>query len=164
MARHRRQTVGPILAKPGSAVTIPAAIQDFWQAFSATVAHDPSERFLEVSHFDDNAPGADELAALVSAGTKRATASLVGQSGRMATSGRPSFPFKVGRWSRPTAPRRVARKPRDGLSRSLGYSILTRSHDAAIGEFLQRSSDGPVFPSRTCFGMAVTQHRSRELK
>ena len=60
-----------------SAVTLPAAIEPFWRAFRATLDHDPTPRFYEAFHFDDNAPSADELAALVLAGRKRATASLV---------------------------------------------------------------------------------------
>ena len=58
-------------------VSIPASIEAFWQAFTSTLGHDPSDRFYEAFHFDDNAPSADELAALVLAGRKRATASLV---------------------------------------------------------------------------------------
>jgi uncharacterized protein YhfF len=46
-------------------------------AYSATLAHDPSPCFYEAFHFDDNAPSADELAALVLSGRKRATAGLL---------------------------------------------------------------------------------------
>ena len=56
---------------------IPPSIHAFWRAFTSTIGHDPSDRFYEAFHFDDNAPSADELAALVLAGTKRATAGLV---------------------------------------------------------------------------------------
>ena len=56
---------------------LPPHLQPFWQAFAATRTSDPAARFLEAFHFDDNAPSADELAALVLAGTKRATAGLV---------------------------------------------------------------------------------------
>ena len=56
---------------------IPAAIQPFWSEFASSLGHDPADRFYEVFHFDDNAPSADELAALVLAGRKRATAALV---------------------------------------------------------------------------------------
>jgi len=57
-------------------VPIPASIQSFWAKFAAAVGYDPSDRFYEVFHFDDNAASADELAALVLAGKKRATAAL----------------------------------------------------------------------------------------
>ena len=53
------------------------AIQAFWSAFASNLAHDPSDRFYEAFYFDDNAPSADELAALVLSGRKRATAALV---------------------------------------------------------------------------------------
>ncbi len=56
---------------------IPPSIHAFWHAFTSTLAHDPSDRFYEAFHFNDNAPSADKLAALVLAGRKRATASLV---------------------------------------------------------------------------------------
>jgi uncharacterized protein YhfF len=58
-------------------VGIPPSIHAFWRAFTSTIGHDPSDRFYEAFHFDDNAPSADELAALVLAGTKRAGAALV---------------------------------------------------------------------------------------
>ena len=58
-------------------MSIPPSIHAFWRAFTSTIGHDPSDRFYEAFHFDDNAPSADELAALVLAGTKRATAGLV---------------------------------------------------------------------------------------
>ena len=58
-------------------MTIPPSIHAFWSAFTATIGHDPSDRFYEAFHFDDNAPDADGLAALVLAETKRATAALV---------------------------------------------------------------------------------------
>jgi uncharacterized protein YhfF len=48
-----------------------------WAAYAASCSADPTPRFLEAFHFDDNAPSADELAALVLAGTKRATAALL---------------------------------------------------------------------------------------
>jgi uncharacterized protein YhfF len=51
--------------------------RDFWQAFSATQAEDPTPRFLEVLYFDDNEPSANELADLVLSGRKRATAALL---------------------------------------------------------------------------------------
>lgn len=58
-------------------MTIPPSIRAFWDTFTSTLGHDPSDRFYEAFHFDDNAPSADGLAALVLAGTKRATAGLV---------------------------------------------------------------------------------------
>jgi len=58
-------------------VTIPPSIQSFWSAFTSSIGHDPSDRFYEAFYFDDNAPRADELAALVLVGKKRATAALV---------------------------------------------------------------------------------------
>ncbi|MFN0183238.1 MAG: ASCH domain-containing protein [Aquabacterium sp.] len=48
-----------------------------WDAYRATQPEDIGPRFLEAFHFCDNAADADELAALVEAGTKRATAALV---------------------------------------------------------------------------------------
>ena len=56
--------------------SIPARCRALWAAYAATCSVDPTPRFLEAFHFDDNAPSADELAALVLAGTKRATAAL----------------------------------------------------------------------------------------
>lgn len=58
-------------------MSIPPHIAAFWQAFAATQATDPTPRFFEAFHFDDNQPSADALAALVLAGRKRATAGLV---------------------------------------------------------------------------------------
>ena len=58
-------------------MTIPALIAPFWQLFVRSQQEDPTPRFMEAFHFDDNEPSADELARLVLAGTKRATASLV---------------------------------------------------------------------------------------
>ena len=48
----------------------------FWEAFRVQHLQVPAEPY-EVFYFDDNQPSADELAALVMAGTKRATASLL---------------------------------------------------------------------------------------
>jgi uncharacterized protein YhfF len=56
---------------------IPARHLAFWQAFVRTRGTDPTPHFLEAFHFDDNQPSADELAALVLAGRKRATAGLL---------------------------------------------------------------------------------------
>jgi len=58
-------------------LTIPPSIQAFWSEYASTRDRDPTDRFYEAFHFDDNAPSADELAALVLAGQKRATAALV---------------------------------------------------------------------------------------
>jgi uncharacterized protein YhfF len=58
-------------------MSIPPSIQDFWNSFTATLGQDPAARGYEVFHFHDTAAGADELAALVLAGKKRATAGLL---------------------------------------------------------------------------------------
>jgi uncharacterized protein YhfF len=58
-------------------MTIPAHVERFWKEFAASQAVDPTPRFLEAFHFDDNQPSADELAQLVLEGTKRATAGLL---------------------------------------------------------------------------------------
>lgn len=58
-------------------MSIPPSILAFWRTFTSAVGHDPTDRFYEAFYFDDSAPSADELAALVLAGTKRATAALV---------------------------------------------------------------------------------------
>ncbi len=58
-------------------MVIPPSIQAFWDTFTSALGHDPSDRFYEAFHFDDNAPSADELAALVLSGRKRATAGLL---------------------------------------------------------------------------------------
>ena len=55
---------------------VPPRYREFWQAFAATRASDPTARFLEAFHFDDNEPSANELSRLVLAGRKRATAAL----------------------------------------------------------------------------------------
>jgi len=56
---------------------IPPPLRPFWEAFTRAIGHDPSERFYEAFHFDDHQESADHLAALVLAGTKRATAGLL---------------------------------------------------------------------------------------
>ena len=56
---------------------IPAQLHGFWQRFAATIETDPTPRFLEAFYFDDNECSASELAALVLAGRKRATAGLL---------------------------------------------------------------------------------------
>ena len=58
-------------------MSIPSNIAVFWDAFSADVGQDCSDRFFEAFHFDDNEATANELADLVLAGVKRATAGLV---------------------------------------------------------------------------------------
>jgi uncharacterized protein YhfF len=58
-------------------MAIPARYITFWETFTSTRADDPTQRFLEAFHFDDNQPSADELARLVLAGRKRATAGLL---------------------------------------------------------------------------------------
>jgi uncharacterized protein YhfF len=58
-------------------MTVPDRCATFWRAFARTRSVDPTPRFLEAFHFDDNASDADALVALVLAGRKRATASLL---------------------------------------------------------------------------------------
>ncbi|MDM0034695.1 ASCH domain-containing protein [Variovorax sp. J22P271] len=58
-------------------ISIPQEIQPFWDSFRASAAVDPTPRFCEAFHFGDTEALADELAALVLAGTKRATATLL---------------------------------------------------------------------------------------
>lgn len=55
---------------------IPAAIRPFWAQYAAVAGEEVSARFYEAFHFDANEASANDLAALVMAGTKRATASL----------------------------------------------------------------------------------------
>jgi uncharacterized protein YhfF len=56
---------------------IPRSIQPFWDDFHAAIGGDALALFYEAFHFDDNEPSANELAQLVLAGTKRATACLL---------------------------------------------------------------------------------------
>ncbi len=56
---------------------IPKAVRPFWGEFQAAVDYDASERFYEAFHFDDNERDANDLAKLVLAGTKCATAGLL---------------------------------------------------------------------------------------
>lgn len=58
-------------------MAIPASIQAFWSAFTSAIGRDVSGSFYEASYFGDSALLADELAALVLAGRKRATAGLL---------------------------------------------------------------------------------------
>lgn len=57
-------------------MTVPVAIQPFWNAFLAVHGRDATPLFYEAFHFDDNERSANELAALVLSGQKRATAAL----------------------------------------------------------------------------------------
>lgn len=56
---------------------IPPPIAEFWRRFLSQAGEDSSARFFEAFHFDDNEPSANALAALVLAGIKQATASLL---------------------------------------------------------------------------------------
>jgi uncharacterized protein YhfF len=63
--------MNPALANPSP------ELQSFWALYVSKLNDDPSERFFEAFHFDDNEPSADELAQLVVRGRKRATAALL---------------------------------------------------------------------------------------
>lgn len=56
---------------------MPELVRDFWAECETALDGNLSSRFYEVFHFDDNEKGANALAGLVLAGTKRATASLL---------------------------------------------------------------------------------------
>jgi len=56
---------------------VPPAARAFWARFESVAGSDASARFYESFHFGDSESLANELAALVDAGTKRATASLL---------------------------------------------------------------------------------------
>ena len=56
---------------------MPAECRPFWEAFAKTCTADPTPRLLEAFFFDDNERSANQLAALVLAGRKRATAALL---------------------------------------------------------------------------------------
>jgi uncharacterized protein YhfF len=58
-------------------MNVPAHIAPFWRSFAQGQTEDPTPRFFEAFYFDDNERSADELAVLVLAGRKRATAGLV---------------------------------------------------------------------------------------
>jgi uncharacterized protein YhfF len=58
-------------------MSIPNHVAAFWQSFVQSRAEDPTPRFFEAFHFDDNERSANQLAQLVLAGRKRATAGLV---------------------------------------------------------------------------------------
>ena len=57
-------------------MSIPGHIVPFWQLFVQSQPEDSTSRFFEAFHFDDNESSANELAQLVLAGRKRATAGL----------------------------------------------------------------------------------------
>ena len=52
------------------------AVAEFWKKFCDASGADRTASFYEAFHFDDNEASANQLGALVLAGTKRATASL----------------------------------------------------------------------------------------
>jgi uncharacterized protein YhfF len=56
---------------------LPARHRLLWAAFIKTQAEDPTPRFLEAFHFDDNEQSANSLARLVLKGQKRAAAALL---------------------------------------------------------------------------------------
>ena len=56
---------------------LPPGVHAFWAEFLSVAGGDASARFYESFHFGDSESLADELAALVLAGAKRATASLL---------------------------------------------------------------------------------------
>ena len=58
-------------------IEIPPTDRPFWAGFEAAAGRGAAARFYESFHFGDSEALANELAALVVAGTKRATASLL---------------------------------------------------------------------------------------
>lgn len=60
-----------------SAQAIPPAARDFWARFESSSGIRGTARFYGAGHFDDNETSANELAHLVVAGRKRATAGLL---------------------------------------------------------------------------------------
>jgi len=62
---------------PALNIEMPPAARAFWAGFESIAGSDASARFYESFHFGDGESLANELAALVVAGTKRATASLL---------------------------------------------------------------------------------------
>ncbi|MEQ1832935.1 MAG: GNAT family N-acetyltransferase, partial [Candidatus Eisenbacteria bacterium] len=64
-------------ASGADARTVPARVRPFWEAFLATQPAGTAARFREAFYFADSEHVADELARLVLAGRKRATASLL---------------------------------------------------------------------------------------
>jgi uncharacterized protein YhfF len=75
LASHRRRPLSSNVRR--HKMNIPVRYQEFWDSFAKTRDTDPTSRFLEAFYFDDNQPSADELARLVVAGRKRATAALL---------------------------------------------------------------------------------------
>ena len=57
-------------------MTVPPSIQPFWDAFLAASGRDGTPLFYEAFHFSDDERSANDLAALVLSGRKRATAAL----------------------------------------------------------------------------------------
>jgi uncharacterized protein YhfF len=63
-----------------SNLAMPGQVQPFWDRFvtaSGLASEEATARFYEVFHFDDNESDANQLAALVLNGQKRATAGLL---------------------------------------------------------------------------------------
>lgn len=60
-----------------STPTIPPAASEFWARFASASGVHGTERFYGAGHFDDNEESANELARLVAAGRKQATAGLL---------------------------------------------------------------------------------------
>lgn len=58
-------------------MSVPERYRRVWEAFARSQAADPTPRFVEAFFFDDNEPSANELAALVVSGQKKATAALL---------------------------------------------------------------------------------------
>ena len=76
-------------------MTIPPTIEPFWRSFCATAGEDRSDRFFEAFHFDDNAPSANALAALVLARVKRATSTMWASIARPAPRRRSAFGVRI---------------------------------------------------------------------
>ena len=58
-------------------IEVPPTARAFWAGFESVAGRGVANRFYESFHFGDSESMANELAALVVAGTKRATASLL---------------------------------------------------------------------------------------
>ena len=59
-------------------MSVPSTLRLFWEGFQASAGKgDLSAHFYEAFHFDDNESSANELAELVLAGRKRATAATL---------------------------------------------------------------------------------------
>ena len=63
--------------RPQVSASIPPALREFWDVFTAELGKDLSAQFYEAFHFADNEAAADSLSKLVLAGAKHATAGLV---------------------------------------------------------------------------------------